>query len=289
MGILIDKTNKVVIYGISGKYGSNQVGGMLEYGTDVVAGINPGKGGQEVHGVPIYDTMAEALSKHRINTAIIYVHGLGVKDAAVESINAGMKLVMIATEGVPLHDMMYIKNLAREKGTWVLGPNTIGVINPGECLVGSLASGYAQKGPVGVVARGGTVTIEMIRMLSEAGLGQSTCVGAGGDKVLGRNLLDYLELFEQDPETKAVVLIGEIGGQKENECSRYIPQMSKPVYFYLLGRTAPEGARMGHIGTIIAGESESFAAKRDLARKAGAVVVDTPWHLISLLQEAGIA
>ena len=288
MGILIDKTNKVVVYGISGKYGSNQVQGMLNYGTDVVAGVTPGRGGQKVHGIPVYDTLTEVMEKHAADTVILYVPGLAVKDAAIEAINLGMKLIMIATEGVPLHDMMLIKEMAKEKGSWLLGANTIGIINPGECLVGSLAPGYAKKGSVGVVARGGTVTIEMIRMLSEAGLGQSTCVGAGGDKVLGRNLLDYLQLFEQDPETKAVVLIGEIGGQKENECAEYIKSMSKPVYFYLLGRTAPEGARMGHIGSIIAGASESFMAKRERAAKAGAILIDTPWHLIELLKEAGV-
>lgn len=288
MSILINKTNKVVIYGITGKYGSDQTKEMLAYGTDIVAGITPGKGGQEIMGVPVYDTMQEVVERHNVNTAILYVPAFGVKDSAVEAITAGIKLIMIATEGVPLHDMMLIKKLAEEKGTWLVGPNTIGLITPEECLVGSLASGYAKKGPIGYVARGGTVSIEMIRMLSEAGIGQSTCVGAGGDKVLGKDPVDYLQLFEKDPDTKAVILVGEIGGQKENECAKYIPKMTKPVYFYLLGRTAPPGARMGHIGTIIAGESEGFEAKRELARKAGAIVVDTPWELISLIKESGI-
>lgn len=289
MSILINKDSKVVVYGISGKYGSSQTKTMIKYGTNIVAGITPGKAGETVHGVKVYDTMKEVLKEHDVNTAIVYVPPMGVKNAAMEAIMAGLKLVMVATEGVPLHDMMLIKKYATEKNVWLVGPNTIGLISPGECMIGSLAPGYAKKGPIGFVARGGTISIEFIRMLSEADIGQTTCVGAGGDKVIGKNLVDYLKLFEADPETKAVILVGEIGGQKENECAKFIPQMTKPVYFYLLGRTAPAGARMGHIGTIIAGESEGFEAKRELARKAGAIVVDSPWQLIKLIKEENIS
>lgn len=288
MSILVDQSNKVVIYGITGKYGLNQTKEMLNYGTAIVAGITPGRGGQEVLGIPVYDTMEEVLKNHEPNTAIIYVPTMAVKDVAVEAIESGMKMVMIAAEGVPLHDMMLIKKRADEKGTWVVGPNTLGLVSPGKCSIGSLASSYAKPGPLGFLARGGTISIEMIRMLSAAGFGQSTCVGAGGDKVLGKNPADYLRLFENDPETKAVILVGEIGGQKENECAKIISQMTKPVYFYLLGRTAPPGARMGHIGTIIAGASEGFEAKRETAKKAGAILVDSPWHLLTLLKESGL-
>lgn len=289
MSILVNKDNKVIVYGISGKYGSNQVKAMLKYGTNIVAGITPGKGGTEEQGVPVYDTLAEAMEKHEINSAIIYVPPMNVKDAAFEAIGGGLRFIMIAAEGVPQHDTMLIKQYAKEKECWVLGPNTIGMITPGECLIGSLAAGYAKKGSVGLVSRGGTIAIEVIRMLSEAGIGLTTAIGAGGDKVIGRNPAEYLKLFEQDRETKAVVLIGEIGGQKENECAEIIKTMTKPVYVYILGRTAPQGARMGHIGTIVAGDTETFEAKREIARKAGAIVVDTPWQLIDLLNEAQIS
>lgn len=289
MSILISRETKVVVYGIGGKYGSNQTTIMLKYGTHILAGIAPGRGGQSIQGVPLCDTLKEVLENHEVDTAIMYVPSIAVKECAFEVIEANLRLMMIAAEGVPLHDTMIIKSRAEEKGTWMLGPNTIGIIAPDECLIGSLASDYATKGSVGIVARGGTGTIEIIRMLSEAGIGQSTCVGAGGDKVIGKNPIDYLKLFEKDEQTKAIVLMGEIGGQKENECAGFIQQSKKPVYFYLLGRTAPPDTRMGHIGAIIAKESESFEAKRAIAAKAGAILVDTPWELVKMLQKAGLS
>ncbi len=287
MSILIDRDTKIVVFGISGKYGSSQTKTMLGYGSKVVAGVTPGKGGSEVLGVPVYDTIDEVLEHHSPDTAIIYVPGFGVLDAAVAAIRAGMRLVMIATEGVPVHDMLRIRREAEEHGCWVLGPNTIGMISPGQCLAGSLAPGYAKPGCVGIVSRGGTITIETIRILSEAGIGQSTAVGAGGDKVLGKNPIDYLRLFEEDPQTKAVVLLGEIGGQKENQCADFIRTMKKPVYAYILGRTAPKGARMGHIGAIISGKGDGFEDKRTALRDAGAWVADTPWQLAEELKKAG--
>jgi succinyl-CoA synthetase alpha subunit len=184
--------------------------------------------------------------------------------------------------------MMEIRAEADQTGTWIIGPNSIGIVAPGECIIGTLGAGTATKGPVGIVARGGTIVVETIRILGDAGIGQSTCIGAGGDKVIGKNLSSYLEEFDRDPETKAVLLVGEVGGQKEYECAEIIRRMSKPVFFYLLGRTAPEGARMGHIGTIIAGESEGFEAKREMALNAGAILVDTPWHFVELIKQSGI-
>lgn len=286
MSILINKDTKVVITGITGKYGSIQAKNMIEYGTNVVAGVSPGKGGQSIWDVPIYDTMEEVVAKHDVNACIVYVPAFRVKDAAFEAMEAGIKLIMIPTEGLPSQDTMFLKAKAKELGVWILGPNTIGMISPGKCLFGSLASGYAIPGKVGILSRGGTIVIETIRMLSAEGIGQTSAVGAGGDAVLGKNTIDYLKLFNEDPETEAVVMLGEIGGQKENECAELISQMKKPVYFYLLGRTAPKGAKMGHAGTIVGGESEGFDAKREILGKAGAIVVDTPWQLIEELKKA---
>ncbi len=284
MSILINKDTKVVISGMTGRYGKAQTKNMVEYGTKVVAGINPSRGGEFMDGIPVYHTVSEAMEKHEVNTGIIYVPPERAKDSAIEAIDAGIKVLMIATEGIPLHDTMVIKNFAEERGTWVIGPNTVGLISPEECLIGSLASDYAIKGRVGMVTRGGTIAVELIRMLSAAGIGQSTCVGAGGDKVIGKNPAEYLKLFEEDPETDIVILNGEIGGQKEYECAKIIPGMKKKVIAYILGRCAPEGKRMGHIGAITGGKGEGFEEKRQALLQAGAIVVDTPWSLIDELK-----
>lgn len=280
MSILINKKTRVVITGMTGRYGSIQAKTMLDYGTKVLAGVAPGKGGEELFGVPLYDSMEEVVKAHDVNTCIVYVPPFRAKDAALEAMEAGIKMIMIAAEGLPSQDTMLLRAKAQEKGVWIFGPNTIGMISPGECLLGSLASDYAIKGRIGVVSRGGTVAIETIRMLSAVGIGQSTAIGAGGDVILGRNIIDYLRLFEADPETDAVVMIGEIGGQKENQCAEFIGQMRKRLFFYLLGRTAPQGAKMGHAGSIVSGEAEGFERKRAILRQAGATLVDTPWQLI---------
>lgn len=288
MSILINKDTKVVIQGITGKYGRDQAQKMIEFGTNVVAGVGPGKQGEEIFGVPIYDTVQEAVKNHQANASIIYVPPTKAKDAALEAICAGVKLLMIASEGVPIHDSMVIKKVSREKGTWVVGPNTIGLITPGECMIGSLAYEFTSKGPVGIVTRGGTIAVELARILTGAGFGQSTVIGSGGDRVIGRNPVEYLQEFEKDPETKAVVLNGEIGGGKETECAKYIPQMTKPVFAYILGRCAPAGKRMGHIGAIIGSKAESFEEKRKVLAEGGAIVVDTPWQIAEHLQKMGI-
>jgi succinyl-CoA synthetase alpha subunit len=285
LSILINKDTKVVITGITGKYGSIQAKNMKDYGTNVVAGVSPGKGGETIWDIPIYDTMKEVVAEHDVNACIVYVPAFRVKDAALEAMEAGIKLIMIPTEGLPSQDTMFLRAKALEMGVWILGPNTIGMISPGKCLFGSLASGYAIPGNVGILSRGGTIAIETIRMLSAEGIGQTTAVGAGGDAVLGKSTIDYLKLFEADPDTKAVVMLGEIGGQKENECAEFISKMTKKVYFYLLGRTAPKGAKMGHAGTIVGGATEGFDAKREILGKAGAIVVDTPWQLIEELKK----
>ncbi len=288
MSILINKDTKVAVWGMTGKYGIKQTKNMLSYGTKIVAGISVSRGGEEVNGVPIYDMVSEAIRHTEINTGIIYVPPVRAKDAAIEAIDAGIKVLMIATEGMPLHDTILIKRLAEARGTWVIGPNTVGIITPGECLVGSLASDYAMKGRVGVVTRGGTIAVELTRMMSAAGFGQSTCVGAGGDKVIGKNMADYLQLFEKDPDTDVVVLNGEIGGHKEFECAEVISGMKKKVIAYILGRCAPAGKRMGHIGAIIGGKDEGFEEKREVLRQAGAIVVDTPWMILEELNKLGL-
>jgi len=288
MSILINKDTKVVIQGITGKYGRDQAQKMIEFGTKVVAGVSPGKQGTEIFGVPIYDTVLEAVQKHQANASIIYVPPTKAKDAALEAICAGGGLLMIASEGVPIKDSMVIKKVAREKGTWVVGPNTIGLITPGECMIGSLAHEFTSKGHVGIVTRGGTIAIELARILTEAGFGQTTIIGSGGDRVIGRIPVEYLKEFEKDPETKAVVLNGEIGGGKETECANYIPQMTKPVFAYILGRCAPPGKRMGHIGAIIGSKAETFEEKRRVLAEAGAIVVDTPWQIAEHLKKMGI-
>ncbi len=288
MSILINKDTTVAVWGMTGGYGIQQTKNMMSYGTKVVAGISASRGGEEVNGVPIYDTVYEAMKETEINTGIIYVPPARAKDAALEAIESGIKVLMIATEGIPLHDTMLIRRFSEERGTWIIGPNTVGIITPGECLIGSLASDYAIKGRVGLVTRGGTIAVELTRIMSAAGIGQSTCVGSGGDKVIGKNTALYLQLFEQDPETDVVVLNGEIGGYKEYECAKVISGMKKKVIAYILGRCAPEGKRMGHIGAIIGGKSEGFEEKREALRQAGAIVVDTPWLMVEELNKLGM-
>lgn len=289
MTILIDKNTKVVVQGITGKYAQGQTKTMLDYGTSIVAGVTPGRGGEEIFGVPIYDTAFEARAAHpEINTGIIYVPPVKVKDAVIEAIDAGIKVGMIAAEGVPMHDTIKLRAYAKEKGTWLVGPNTIGLISPGECLLGSLASDYGTKGPVGIVTRGGTIAVELIRMLSENNIGQSTCIGSGGDKVVFRNQAEYLQLFDDDDETEVIILNGEIGGGKESECARIIPKLKKKVFAYILGRSAPKGKRMGHAGAIVGSDAESWESKCNVLREAGAIVVDTPWTLIDELKKLGL-
>lgn len=288
MSILMKKDTRVIIQGITGKYGTNQAKRMLGYGTKIVGGVSPGKQGSEVHGVPVYDSVAELAKEVPFEAAVIYVPAARVYQAAIDAIDGGAKIVMIGTEGMPLHECMKLKRIAEQKGVWLIGPNTIGMISPGECLLGSLAAEYGTKGGLGIVTRGGTVAIEMVRMFSEAGIGQTTCIGSGGDRVIGKNPIEYLKLFEADPDTRAVLLVGEIGGLKENECAQFIPQMTKPVFAYILGRYAPVGARMGHIGAIISSNGESHEEKCRVLAEAGAVIVNTPWEAIDKIKALGV-
>lgn len=287
MSILINKSTRVVIQGITGRYGRDQAQKMMEFGTNIVAGVSPGKQGEEIFGIPIYDTVKDAVEKHQANAGIIYVPPASAKDAALEAIHSGIKLLMIAAEGIPMHDCMLIKKASREKSVWVVGPNTIGLISPGECMIGSLAHEFTMPGNIGVITRGGTIAIELARILTEAGFGQSTIIGSGGDKIIGRNPAEYLREFEKDSMTKAIVLNGEIGGGKETECAAVIKEMTKPVFAYILGRCAPVGKRMGHIGAIVGSNAESFEEKRKVLAEAGAIVTDTPWQITEHLKQLG--
>ncbi|HEX6971358.1 MAG TPA: succinate--CoA ligase subunit alpha, partial [Limnochordia bacterium] len=255
MSILVDRTTRVLVQGITGREGSFHTKQMLAYGTQVVAGVRPGKGGQTVEGIPVFDTVREAVDATGANCAIGFVPEAAAADAVLEQIEAGIPLVCCITEGIPVQDMIEVAQFARRRGTRLIGPNCPGLITPGEALVGILPGAIFQPGPVGLVSRSGTLTYEVVNELTQRGIGQSTCVGVGGDPVIGMRFKEILALFEADPATRVVVLIGEIGGTDEEEAAAYIPEMTKPVVAFISGRTAPPGKRMGHAGAIVSGRA----------------------------------
>ncbi len=284
MSILIDKNTRLVVQGITGRDGSFHTKQMLDYGTRVVAGMTPGKGGTSVAGVPVFDTMAEAVQQTGANTSVIYVPPVAAVDALLEAADAGVKLVVCITEGVPANDMLKVVRYFEVAGVRLVGPNCPGVISPGVCKVGIMPGQIHKKGSVGVVSRSGTLTYEVVYHLTNAGIGQSTCIGIGGDPIIGTRFLDVLEMFERDRQTEAVVLIGEIGGSDEEVAAEYIQkQMTKPVVSFIAGRTAPPGKRMGHAGAIIAGGSGTAAEKIAAFRAAGVEVADTPHEVAALI------
>jgi len=285
LAILVARGTRLLVGGISGRYAQAQVREMLAYGTRIVAGVSPGRGGQTVEGVPVYDTVAETLP-HRPEAAVLYVPAPAVRDAAVEALEAGLKVVVIVAEGVPAHDAAYIRAVAEDQGAWVVGPNTAGLISPGQCLAGSIAPAYTAPGPIGVLSRSGTLAFEVARTLTAAGWGQSTLVDIGGDGITGRSVADYLRAFAEDPETKAVVLVGEVGGRKEYEAAEVVPSLGLPVIAYVAGRSAPVGRRMGHAGALIARVEDSADAKREALRRTGCLVADTIWEIPGLLAQA---
>ncbi|PZN07145.1 MULTISPECIES: succinate--CoA ligase subunit alpha [Thermaerobacter] len=285
MAILIDERTRVVVQGITGHQGSFHTGQMLDYGTRVVAGVSPGKEGQEVRGVPVYDTVEAAVEKHGATASVVFVPAPFAKDAVLEALDAGIKLVVVITEHVPLHDAMEIMARARLKGATVVGPNTFGVISPGKSKIGIMPNAIYTPGRVGIVARSGTLSYEIAASLSHAGFGQSTVVGMGGDRVVGLSFIDVLKLFEQDKETEAVVLVGEIGGTAEEEAAEYIKGMSKPVVAYLAGKHAPPGKRMGHAGAIIERGRGTYQSKVEALEAAGARVAALPWQVADLVRE----
>lgn len=283
--IYLNKDTKCLVQGITGKQGSFHTEQMLEYGTNIVAGVTPGKGGQDKFGVPVFNSIAEATENTDINTSIIFVPAPFAKDAAFESIKY-LDLVIIISEHIPVHDAIDIMEYAKLNNTTVIGPNTPGMISPGVGKLGIMPSHIFSKGNFGVISRSGTLTYEIATQLSRAGLGQSTCIGIGGDPVTGLNYIDVLSEFEKDDDTDAIVLIGEIGGNAEEKAAEYIEKnISKPVYSYIAGITAPPGKRMGHAGAIIQGSSGTAQSKIDALTNVGVKVAKSPSEIIKLIKE----
>jgi succinyl-CoA synthetase alpha subunit len=277
MSILVDKKTTVVVQGITGKEGLFHTRQMVEYGTKVVAGVTPGKGGQKIDGIPVFNTVAEAVKKTGAIVSAIFVPPAFAADAILESADAGVRIVVCLTEGIPTLDMVTVKKVLRERGTKLVGPNTPGIISPGKCKIGVMAGYIHKPGKVGIISRSGTLTYEVVDQLTKRGIGQSTCVGIGGDQIIGLNYVDLLPLFEKDPQTKAVIMIGEIGGTAEEEAARFIKkEMSKPVVSFIAGLTAPPGRRMGHAGAIIAGGKGTAKEKMEALKRAGVRVVRNP-------------
>jgi len=294
VSILVDKSTRLVVQGITGRDGAFHTEQMLAYGTRVVAGVTPGKGGEAVHGVPVYESVADAVAATRANASVIYVPAPFAADAIYEAADAGLQLIVCITEGVPVRDTLavyhYVARLRRESGRpgpRLVGPNCPGLISPGLSKVGILPGHICKPGPVGVVSRSGTLTYEVVHPLSRAGLGQSTCLGIGGDPVVGTHFVDALEQFEADPATEAVVVIGEIGGTDEEEATQYIRRhVRKPVVAFVAGQTAPPGKRMGHAGAIISGGSGTAAEKMAAFEAAGVPVARIPSEIPSLIAQA---
>jgi len=278
MSILVDKKTRVVVQGITGGEGSFHAAQMIEYGTQVVAGVTPGKGGQLFENrVPIYDTLAEAVREQKADASIVFVPAPFAADAVMEAADAGVGLVVCITEGIPVVDMLRVTEYLAGRTTRLIGPNCPGIITPGGCKLGIMPGFIHKPGRVGVVSRSGTLTYEAVGQLTSLGLGQSTCIGIGGDPVIGTTFLDALQLFEADKKTDAVVMIGEIGGTAEEEAARYIEEkMTKPVVSFISGQTAPPGRRMGHAGAIIAGGKGTAAEKMAALADAGAAVCSSP-------------
>lgn len=288
MSILVNKKTKLLVQGITGEAGAFHSRQMIEYGTQVVAGVTPGKGGQKFEGkVPIFNTVADAVEQTGANAAVVFVPAAFCADAILEAVAARIPLVVAITEGIPVLDMVKVKNAMIGSATRVIGPNCPGIITPGQCKIGIMPGPIHKPGRVGVISRSGTLTYEAVGQLTALGIGQSTCIGIGGDPVNGTNFIDALELFESDPETDAVLMIGEIGGTAEEQAAHFIKdRMSKPVAAFVAGATAPPGRRMGHAGAIIAGGKGTAAEKIKTFEACGVMVAPTPADLGVTLQQA---
>lgn len=288
MGIIINENSKVVVQGITGNEGRFHTASMLQYGTNIVAGVTPGKGGQEVENKPVYDTVAEAVASNGANTSIIFVPARFIRNAVVEAIEAGIKTVVVITEGTPQKDAIEFVAMAREKGVTIVGPNCPGLINPPhKTKVGILPNHIFSPGSVGIASRSGTLTYEIAWHITNSGLGQSTCIGMGGDAIIGLDFIKLLEMFKKDDETKGVVLIGEIGGNAEELAAQYIAETKypKPVVAYIAGRLAPPGKRMGHAGAIIMGNTGTAESKIKAFNSAGVSVAEKPSDIAKLLSK----
>jgi succinyl-CoA synthetase alpha subunit len=288
VSIFIDKNTRLLVQGITGRDGSFHAKQMLEYGTKVVGGVTPGKGGQKFEGsVPIFNTVAEAVKATGANATVIYVPPVFAADALMEAADAGIPFIVGITEGVPVLDMTRVYPFVKERGSRLLGPNCPGLISPGESKVGIIPGRICISGPVGLVSRSGTLTYEVVYQMTRAKIGQTTCVGIGGDPINGTNFIDCLDAFEKDPKTEAVVMIGEIGGTDEQEAAKFVREkMKKPVVGFIAGQTAPPGRRMGHAGAIISGSAGTAAEKMQAFEENGVAVAKRPIDVVDLLKRA---
>ncbi|MFA3783217.1 succinate--CoA ligase subunit alpha [Melioribacteraceae bacterium 4301-Me] len=287
MSILLDKKTRVLVQGITGSEGSFHTQQMIEYGTKVVAGVTPGKGGTKFLGVPVFNTVLEAVKATKADASAIFVPPQFAADAILESANAGIKLIVCITEGIPAKDMVKVYHNIKQKGITLIGPNCPGIISPGKGKIGIMPGFIHKKGKVGVVSRSGTLTYEAVKQLSDLNIGQSTCVGIGGDPVIGSRFVDIIKLFNDDPETEGIVMIGEIGGTTEEEAAMFIKKnVKKPVVGFIAGRTAPPGRRMGHAGAIISGGKGTAAEKMQAMKKAGIYVVESPAEIGITMKKA---
>ncbi len=287
MSVFVDAGTKLVVQGITGRDGSFHARQMMEYGTQVVAGVTPGKGGQRFEDtVPVFNTVADAIQETGANTSVIYVPARFAADAMYEAADAGMELIVCVTEGVPVLEMTRVIPYLRERGTRLIGPNCPGAISPGRSKVGIIPGDICREGHIGVVSRSGTLTYEIIHQLSRRGFGQTSCIGIGGDPIIGTNFIDCLAAFEADSDTEAIVMIGEIGGTDEQNAAQYVTDhVTKPVVGFIAGQTAPPGRRMGHAGAIISGSSGTAAEKMAAFDKAGIAVMKRPADVVPLLEE----
>lgn len=277
MGILIDKNTRVICQGITGHAGSFHAERMLKYGTKLVAGVTPGKGGKIQFGIPVFDSVLDAVTNFEANASVIYVPAPFAADAVMEAAEAGIELIICITEGIPTLDMIKVKKYLLSRKVRLIGPNCPGIITPDACKIGIMPGYIHKSGHVGVVSRSGTLTYEAVWQLTQRGLGQSTCIGIGGDPVVGTDFIDILRLFQEDKETEVIVLIGEIGGSVEEEAAEVIGQeITKPVVGFIAGRTAPHGKRMGHAGAIISGNKGTAISKIETLKNAGVVIVESP-------------
>ncbi len=284
MAILADKNTRVIIQGITGREGTFHAGKMIDYGTNVVGGVTPGKGGEWVHNKPVFDTVKAAADATGANCSMILVPAAFAADALFESIDAGIELIVCLAEGIPVRDMMRVYEYLKKSNSRLIGPNCPGLLTPGEALIGFMPGYIGKRGNVGVVSKSGTLTYETVNAMSARGIGQTTCVGIGGDPVIGTTFVDVLQMFEDDPETEKVVLMGEIGGRAEIDAADFIKtKMTKPVVAFIAGRSAPEGTRMGHAGAIVEGGEGTAQEKMDALQAAGARIADNPEHIPDLL------
>lgn len=289
MAILIHRETQVLIQGITGKVGSFQTQIMKEYGTRIVAGVTPGKGGTEIFGIPVYDLVAEAVAQHRVDAAFSFVPARLAKEGAMEIIDSGISLLVVAAEGVPEQDALAMIHVAGLKGSRILGPDTPGLISPGKCKLGMHPNALFKEGTVGILSKSGSLSYEVARVLTARGIGQSTVVGIGGGPIWGLSQREVLKMFQEDPETKVVVLIGEVGGRMEHDAADFIGKyMRKPVIALIVGRQAPKGAQMGHAGAIIEGDEGTAESKIAALKKAGAIEARSSLEIADIIQKMGV-